>query len=66
MNYQCKWLDFWFQQLKPFIPTYVKNGDQVLDKIEKLKLTPSALHVVTDTNSMYTNIDIDHSITVIT
>ena len=27
MNYWSKWLDFWFQQLKPFIPIYTKNGD---------------------------------------
>ena len=31
MNYWIKWLDFWFQTLKSSIPTYLKNGYQVLD-----------------------------------
>ena len=66
MNYWSKWLDYWLQKLKPFIPTYVKNGDQVLDKIEKLNLTRFALLFVTDANSMYNNIDTEHAITVIT
>ena len=66
MNFWSKWLDFWFQKLKPFIPSYVKNGDQVLDDIEKLKLTISSLLFVTDAHSMYNNIDTDHAISVIT
>ena len=66
MNYWSKWLDYWLQKLKPFIPTYVKNGDQVLDEIEQLNLTRFALLFVTDANSMYNNIDTEHAITVIT
>jgi hypothetical protein len=66
MNYWGKWLDFWLQNIKPFIPTYVKNGDQVLDKVENLTLTPFDLFSVADTNSMYNNIDTDHAIIVIT
>ena len=66
MNYWSKWLDYWLQQLKPSIPIYVKNGDQVLDEIEKLNLTRFALLFVTDAISMYNNIDTEHAITVIT
>ena len=66
MNFWSKWLDLWFQTLKPFIPTYVKDGNQVLDKVKHLKLPPHALLFVTDANSMYNNIDTNHAIRVIT
>ena len=66
MNYWSKMQDFWLQKLKPFIPTYVKDGDQVLDEVENLKLTPFDLLFVTGANSMYNNIDTDHAIIVIT
>ena len=52
--------------LKPFIPNYVKDRNQVLDEIKHLKLPPHALLFVTDENSMYNNIDADHVIRVIT
>ena len=61
-----KWLDFLFQTLKPIVPTYVRDGNQVLDKIKHLKLPPHTLLFVTDANSMYNNIDTDHAIRVIT
>ena len=66
MNFWSKWLDLSLQKLKPFIPTYVKDGNQVLSKIGSLKLPPYALLVVTDSNYMYSNIDADHAIIVIT
>ena len=66
MNCWSKWLDYWLQTLKPFVPTYVSNGEQVLDQIGKLKLTPCACLFTTDAVSMYNNIDTDHAITVIT
>ena len=66
MNHWSKWLDFLFQTLKPLIPSYAKDGNQILSKITPLKLPPHALLFVTDANSMYNNIDTDHAIKVIT
>ena len=66
MNYWSKWLDFWLQKLKPLIPTYLKNGDQLLDKVSTLHIPSSALLAVTDANAMYNNIDTGHAIQVIT
>ena len=48
------------------IPTYVKDGDQVLSETSHLDLPPSSLLFVTDANSMYNNIDTAHAILVIT
>ena len=66
MNFWSKWLDFWFQTLKPLIPSYAKDGNQILGEITPLRLPPNALLFVTDANSMYNNIDTDHAIKVIT
>ena len=66
MHFGSKWLDFWLQILKPFISTYVKDGNQVLNEIGSLNLPPHALLFVTDANYMYSNIDADHAIIVIT
>ena len=66
MNYWSKWLDFWLQTLKSSIPTYLKNGDQVLDDTDLIQLPPWALLFTCDATSMYNNIDTDHAIEVIT
>ena len=66
MNCWSKWLDHWLQQLKQFIPSFVKDGDQVLREILNRHLPAHALLFVTDANSMYNNIDTDHAILVIT
>ena len=66
MNYWSKWLDYWFQKLTPSVPTYLKNGDQLLKDILPLRLPLHARQFVTDAKSMYNNIDTDHALTVIT
>eukprot|EP00956_Cyclotella_meneghiniana_P015107 scaffold22917_cov55-Cyclotella_meneghiniana.AAC.3 len=66
MNDWSKWLDFWFQQLKHLIPSYVKDSQQVLDELKALILPPNARVFTGDANSMYNNIDTEHAITVIT
>ena len=52
--------------MKPFIPSYVKDGDQVLEEILLRHLPDYALLFVTDANAMYNNIDTAHAILVIT
>ena len=66
MNHWSKWLDYWLKKLKPSIPTYVKDCEQVLSKTSNLDLPLSSLLFVRDTNSMYKNIDTAHAILVIT
>ena len=36
INYFSRWLDHWFQQLKSFITTYIKDIGEVLVKLKAL------------------------------
>ena len=66
LNNVSRWLDYWLQQLKPFIPTYLRDSSQLLDLLANLgPLPPGAKVFTADANSMYTNIDTDHAIEVI-
>jgi hypothetical protein len=65
MNDLSKWLDFWLQTLKPFIPTYIKDSQQVLSDLSTISLPPTAKLFTTDANSMYNNIDTRHALQVI-
>jgi hypothetical protein len=66
MNNLSRWLDYHLQKLKPLIPTYLKDSHQLLDLLRNLgPLPPGALLFTADANSMYTNIDTDHAILVI-
>ncbi len=42
IKYWSKWLDYQLQKLKPFVSTYVKDSQQVLDKVRRLRLLPNA------------------------
>ena len=65
MNDWSKWLDYWLQQLKPEVPTYTKDSQQILDETKSMN-PPNALLFTCDANSMYNNIDTNHAIEVIT
>ena len=65
MNDWSKWLDYWLQQLKPNVPTYTKDSQQILDETRLLNLSPNAKLFTCDANSMYNNIDTEHAIEVI-
>lgn len=66
MNALSRWLDYWLQKLKPFIPTYIKDSDSLLDELDALGDLPSNARLGTaDANAMYTNICTDHAIEVI-
>eukprot|EP00956_Cyclotella_meneghiniana_P016944 scaffold27275_cov47-Cyclotella_meneghiniana.AAC.2 len=41
-DWSKQWLDYWFQQLKHLIPSYVKDSQQVLDELKALVLPPNA------------------------
>ena len=34
MNDWSKWLDFWLQKLKHFVPTFLKDGQTLLDDLK--------------------------------
>jgi len=66
MNAWSKWLDYWLQKLKCFVPTYTRDSQQLLDELSTLDLPPNATLITADANSMYNNIDTTHAIQVIT
>ena len=65
MNDWSKWLDYQLQQLKPLVPTYLRDSQQVLGDMRDLQLPPNAYLVTADANAMYNNIDTNHAIEVI-
>jgi hypothetical protein len=66
LNNLSRWLDYWFQKLKPLLPTYIKDSNQLLEELASLgALPPNAKLATADANSMYTNIEPDHAILVI-
>ena len=66
MNCWIRWLDYWLHELKPLIPSYLKNGDQLLEEVLPLHIPSWAYLVVTDATGVYDNIDTECAITVIT
>ena len=67
-----KRLDHKPKQLKPHILTYIKDSEKFLkhvkafQKLQKnVKLPKKARHFTTDAKSMYTYIDIDHTLEVL-
>ncbi|KAL7544454.1 hypothetical protein ACHAWF_007836 [Thalassiosira exigua] len=66
MNDLSRWLDYWLQKLKPYVPSYIRDSHDFLAKLKKLgRLPPNAKLFTADAKSMYTNIDTDHAINVI-
>ena len=66
LNHLSKWLDFQLQKLTQFIPSYLKDSRKLLAKLKAIGLLPPNAKLFTaDANSMYTNIDTDHALAVI-
>ena len=66
MNCLSKWLDYWLQKLKPHVTTYIKDSNDLINKLKALGLLPPNAWVFTaDANSMYTNIDTAHALLII-
>ena len=60
------WLDIKLQPFKHYLPSYIKNSQDLLDIIDTLPpLPPNAKIVTTDAVSMYSNIDTTEGKTVI-
>ncbi|KAL7537644.1 hypothetical protein ACHAWF_014370 [Thalassiosira exigua] len=42
-NCLSKWIDYWLQKLKCFVPTYIKDSTSLLDQLDELEdLPPNA------------------------
>jgi hypothetical protein len=66
LNIFSRWLDRRFKQLLPFCPTYVKDSFQILDELKGIThLPPQAKLFTCGAISMYTNIDSEHGIQVV-
>ena len=66
INCLSRWLDYWLQQCRPFVTTYLKDSGQLLDILQDIgELPPTAKLFTADATSMYTNIDTNHAIDVI-
>ena len=59
-------LDYLLHKLKPFILSYLKNGDQLLEDVLPWYIPSWTYLVVTYATTIYNSIDTDHAITVIT
>ena len=61
-----KWADFWLQQLRTEVPTYLKDSGQLLELLGEIgTLPPGARLFTADAVSMYTNIETKHGLEVI-
>lgn len=66
MNAWSKWLDHYLRMLTPFVRTYTRDTSTVLEFIRNVdELPPTAMLFTADAESMYTNIDTDHAVNVI-
>ncbi len=66
MNFWSKWLDFQLQRLIIFIPIYVKGSQQIIEKLWAIDSLPPKTYLVTaNVDTMYNNINTDHTIKVI-
>ena len=65
MNCWSKWLDYQLQRLKPFVSTFLRDAQQVLDDTRDLVLPANARITSADATAMYNNIDTEHAIEVI-
>ena len=69
LNHLSRWLDYWFQKLRPLIPSYIKNSSQLIARLKELHqngpLPPNIWLFIADARAMYNNIDTDHALKVI-
>ena len=64
--YISTWLDTQLQKLTPFLPSYIKDSNELLSTIDILPQLPiNAKIATTDATSMYTNISTEEGIKVI-
>jgi len=65
LNVFSKWLCYRFNELLPFVPTFIKDSFQVLNDLKSFHLPANAKLFTCDAISMYTNIDSTHGLEVV-
>ena len=61
-NDWSKWLDYQLKKLLPFIKSYLRDSQTLLDDLKPRQFPPSARLFTADANAMYDNMDTDHAI----
>ncbi len=65
LNYLIKWMDYWLQQMKPFVKTYIQDSSGLLKNLKVLGPLPAGDRLfAANEYSMYTNIDTTHVVLV--
>ena len=63
LGHLSKWVDRQLQRVIHLCPAYLKDSDSLMHKLLTLdKLPPTAVIVIADAVSMYTNIDTNHGL----
>jgi hypothetical protein len=63
LGYLSKWVDRQLQKIVHLCPAYLKDSQSLLSKLRTLpKLPPTAMFVIADAVSMYTNINTQHGL----
>jgi hypothetical protein len=63
LGYLSKWVDRQLQKVVHLCPGYIKDSNEMLQKLQQLDpLPPTTVIIVADAVSMYTNIDTQHGI----
>ncbi|KAL7523810.1 hypothetical protein ACHAWF_000677 [Thalassiosira exigua] len=66
INCLSKWIDYWLQKLKLFVPTYIKDSTLLFDCLENIsELSLNAKLFTSYAVLTYTNIGTNHAIKVI-
>ena len=60
-----RWIDYKLQKVKSHIGTYIKDSNDLIDKLKELDLPSNARGFKADANKMYTSIDIEHGLEVL-
>ena len=60
------WLDFHLQSLRPFLPAFIKDSTEFQNQLEQTLIPAQTKLFTCDAVSMYTNIDVTHSIEILT
>ena len=63
MSYLSKFVDTYLQKVVNLCPGYLKDSQSLIEMLNNLgKLPPTAVIIIADAVSMYTNIDTDHAL----
>ena len=59
------WIDFHLQKLRPHLPAFIQDSQSFQTNLSTIKIPRNAQMFTSDATSMYTNIDVGHSIEIL-